>query len=81
VKLTTSHYFTPSGASIQGRGLIPDILEDGPGAPPSELPADPAEAPLAARDADVRLGLDTLRARLSPSAHAAALLARQVRVP
>ena len=30
VKLTTSRYFTPSGASIQGRGLIPDIVEDGP---------------------------------------------------
>lgn len=81
VKLTTSHYFTPSGASIQGRGLTPDIVEDGPGAPPADLPGGPADAPLAARDADVRLGLDTLKARLAPSAHAGALLAHQVRVP
>jgi carboxyl-terminal processing protease len=25
VKLTTSRYFTPSGASIQGRGITPDV--------------------------------------------------------
>jgi len=25
LKLTTSHYFTPSGQSLQGRGVIPDI--------------------------------------------------------
>ncbi len=29
VKLTTSHYFTPSGESIQGRGITPDVgLDD-----------------------------------------------------
>jgi len=28
VKLTTSQYFTPSGESIQGRGIIPDIALD-----------------------------------------------------
>ena len=31
VKLTTSRYFTPSGASIHGKGLTPDLLEDGTG--------------------------------------------------
>ena len=31
VKLTTSRYFTPSGASIHGRGLVPDITLEGPG--------------------------------------------------
>ena len=36
VKLTTSRYFTPSGASIHGRGLSPDITEDGPGAAPAD---------------------------------------------
>ncbi len=62
VKLTTSRYFTPSGASIHGRGLTPDILEDGPGLPPAELQS--AEDPLAlsVRDPDVRLGLATLKA-------------------
>ena len=31
LKLTTSRYFTPSGTSIQGSGIMPDILlEDAP---------------------------------------------------
>ena len=34
MKLTTSRYFTPSGASIHGRGLIPDLVVDGAGAAP-----------------------------------------------
>jgi carboxyl-terminal processing protease len=68
VKLTTSRYFTPSGASLHGKGIWPDILEEGPGAAPAEI-LNPA-TPLSERDADVRLGLDTLkherlRARLS----------------
>ena len=29
LKLTTSRYFTPSGASIQGKGIVPDVLESG----------------------------------------------------
>ena len=37
VKLTTSRYFTPSGASIHGRGLLPDLTLEGPGAAPAEL--------------------------------------------
>jgi C-terminal processing protease CtpA/Prc len=60
VKLTTSRYFTPSGASIHGRGLDPDILEEGPGSPPADIGAADAP-PLSARDADVRLGLLTLK--------------------
>jgi len=28
IRLTTSHYFTPSGKIIQGQGVIPDILVD-----------------------------------------------------
>jgi carboxyl-terminal processing protease len=60
VKLTTSRYFTPSGASIHGKGLLPDILEEGPGAAPAELLSGSA-TPLIERDADVRLGLDTLK--------------------
>jgi carboxyl-terminal processing protease len=63
VKLTTSRYFTPSGASIHGKGIVPDILEDGPGEPPAELIPTHGSASLAARDADVRLGLETLKHR------------------
>lgn len=61
VKLTTSRYFTPSGASIHGRGLVPDVALEGAGAPPAELGG--ADAPLAERDADVRAGLEVLRRR------------------
>jgi carboxyl-terminal processing protease len=59
VKLTTSRYFTPSGASIQGKGIIPDIVEDGSG----ENSGDTARgaAPLAVRDEDVRVALNTLK--------------------
>ena len=60
VKLTTSRYFTPSGASIHGKGLMPDVPEDGPGNAPAELDASEGGA-LSARDADVRLGLSTLK--------------------
>jgi carboxyl-terminal processing protease len=64
VKLTTSRYFTPSGASIHGKGIVPDVLEDGPGDPPAELGSgNAAEAPLSSRDADVGLALNVLRER------------------
>ena len=63
VKLTTSRYFTPSGASIHGKGLVPDVLEDGPGEPPAELSAGQADRPLTERDADVRLALGVLKER------------------
>jgi carboxyl-terminal processing protease len=64
VKLTTSRYFTPSGASIHGKGIVPDVLEDGPGDPPAELGAGNAAAgPLSMRDADVGLALNVLRER------------------
>jgi carboxyl-terminal processing protease len=68
VKLTTSRYFTPSGASIHGKGIVPDIVEDGPGEAPAELNAGRNAAPLSARDADVRLGLETLKHRTPASA-------------
>jgi carboxyl-terminal processing protease len=78
VKLTTSRYFTPSGASIHGRGLEPDIVEAGPGAPPADLEADAGAGTLLERDPDVRLGLSTLKsgatsALKSPAAYAALL--------
>jgi carboxyl-terminal processing protease len=78
VKLTTSRYFTPSGASIHGKGLLPDIVEDGPGAPPADLSGGPA--PLAERDPDVAVGLAALKHHTSPG-HAAATLAARAFVP
>jgi len=63
VKLTTSRYFTPSGASIHGKGIVPDIVEEGPGDPPAELSPGKVEGPLTERDADVRLALAVLKER------------------
>jgi carboxyl-terminal processing protease len=61
LKLTTSRYFTPSGASIQGKGIIPDIVEAGP---EKSAAADSGSTlPLALRDSDVHTGLATLKTR------------------
>jgi carboxyl-terminal processing protease len=80
VKLTTSRYFTPSGASIHGKGIVPDILESGPGEPPAELTGAKDEQPLTERDADVRLGLAVLKERLQ-AAHVAPALVSRTFVP
>jgi carboxyl-terminal processing protease len=61
VKLTTSRYFTPSGASIHGKGIVPDIMADGPEESPAELQTGKAAVPLASRDKEVRLALQTLK--------------------
>ena len=61
LKLTTSRYFTPSGASIQGRGLVPDVLESGPDVAPAPLLSGRGSSPLAARDNEVRTALRVLR--------------------
>ncbi|HEY8053527.1 MAG TPA: S41 family peptidase [Steroidobacteraceae bacterium] len=70
LKLTTSRYFTPSGASIQGKGLVPDVIESGP---------DVAPAPLAVRDKEVRTALQALKGESGHPHHAAPkLTARNV---
>jgi carboxyl-terminal processing protease len=61
LKLTTSRYFTPSGASIQGRGLVPDVLESGPDVAPAPLLSGRGSSPLAARDDEVRTALRALK--------------------
>ncbi len=66
IKLTTSRYFTPSGASIHGKGLVPDVIEEGPGLPPAELLSARGSAPLTARDSDVHVALETLKSHASP---------------
>jgi carboxyl-terminal processing protease len=69
VKLTTSLYYTPSGASINHRGIAPDIeLERDPKPPAIPLPAD---APLLQRDPEVRRALEELK--VSPSARPGAV--------
>ncbi|HKZ73802.1 MAG TPA: S41 family peptidase [Steroidobacteraceae bacterium] len=63
VKLTTSRYFTPSGASIHEKGIIPDVTIDGPEDRPVELDGGKNAAPLALRDHEVGVALDALKAR------------------
>src|SRR6202048_325532 len=65
VKLTSSRYFTPSGASIHGKGIVPDIVAQGPEDPPAELLTGKAAPSLTARDKEVRLALDTLKTRVA----------------
>ena len=60
VKLTTSRYFTPSGGSVQGKGIVPDIIEDGPEHQPADVMTAKDAPALQARDPEVRLGLTTL---------------------
>jgi carboxyl-terminal processing protease len=80
VKLTTSRYFTPSGASIHGRGLEPDIVEEGTGDAPADL--EPGEtAPLSARDPDVRLGLATLKSGAAAALREVPAFAARVPAP
>jgi carboxyl-terminal processing protease len=75
IKLTTSLYYTPSGISINHRGIAPDIeLERDP--KPPAVPV-PAAAPLLQRDPEVRRALQELKAPTVPrggSVSAAALL-------
>jgi carboxyl-terminal processing protease len=72
LKLTTSLYFTPSGASIHEKGILPDVIIDGPEENPADLDT-PNAAPLAQRDAEVRLALDELKSRAHPSKRRVAL--------
>jgi carboxyl-terminal processing protease len=80
VKLTTSRYFTPSGASIHGKGIVPDVLEDGPGEAPAELVTAQRSPSLLQRDADVRVALAALKDRAGGS-HVTPVLLTHTLVP
>jgi carboxyl-terminal processing protease len=57
IKLTTSLYYTPSGISINHRGIAPDIeLERAP-APPTA----PVDGPLLQRDPEVKRAVQELK--------------------
>jgi carboxyl-terminal processing protease len=62
LKLTTSLYFTPSGASIHEKGILPDVVFDGPEEASADLDA-AAPVTLAKRDPEVRLALEELKTR------------------
>jgi carboxyl-terminal processing protease len=61
LKLTTSLYYTPSGASIHEKGILPDILIAAPEETPAELDVDAGAVPLIKRDSEVRLALEELK--------------------
>jgi len=69
IKLTTSRYFTPSGASIHGKGIMPDIVAQGPEEAPADLRVASEKGkpvpPLTQRDREVQLALDTLKSHES----------------
>ena len=37
LKITTSRYFTPAGISINGVGIVPDTVLEGPEQPPADM--------------------------------------------
>jgi carboxyl-terminal processing protease len=65
IKLTTSRYYTPSGVSIHGKGIVPDLVADSPEQAPADLRVTSEKGkpvlPLTARDREVQLALDTLK--------------------
>lgn len=61
VKLTTSRYFTPAGGSVQGKGIMPDIVESGPEHQPADIMSAKDAPSLQSRDAEVQLALSTLK--------------------
>ncbi len=68
IKLTTSRYYTPSGVSIHGKGIMPDLVAEGPEEAPADLrvvSSGKPDLPLAARDHEVQLALDTLKAQVA----------------
>jgi carboxyl-terminal processing protease len=61
LKLTTSHYYTPKGVSLDHRGISPDVQMEGAEAPVAEMDVSDAQPTLATRDNAVGLALQTLR--------------------
>jgi carboxyl-terminal processing protease len=70
LKLTTSRYFTPSGASINGIGITPDVELRGPELAPAPPDAPNTAPTLARRDTQVAAALAELRAGASARATA-----------
>ena len=69
IKLTTSLYFTPSGASIHERGIEPDVQLAGESKPLIDITG-AQDVPLAARDGEVTLALERLRVAAQARRHA-----------
>lgn len=61
LKLTTSHYYTPSGASINQVGIVPDLPYAGEDLPPADMDEADARPTLVARDAEIGFALAALK--------------------
>ena len=59
IKLTTARYFTPNGRSIQAKGIVPDIIV--------EDPANPSNAGLNLREADLSRHLSNPKEAEAPA--------------
>jgi carboxyl-terminal processing protease len=59
IKLTTSRYFTPSGASINHKGIVPDLILERDPKSMTESPA--TDAPSIDSDPEIRRALQELR--------------------
>ncbi len=68
VKLTTSRYFTPSGGSVQGKGILPDIVVKGPERQPAPILTAKDGPSLQSRDPEVQLALRTLEGEVQADA-------------
>ncbi len=80
VKLTTSRYFTPSGASIHGKGIVPDVIPNDREDPPVELAVKSGQ-PLEGRDSEVRLAVDRLKTHAVPVRTQIAATVARISVP
>jgi carboxyl-terminal processing protease len=63
IKLTTSRYFTPSGRSIQGKGIEPDQSFEDVDSLPLDLDDARVRATLGERDPVIQAALDMLKGR------------------
>jgi carboxyl-terminal processing protease len=81
IKLTTSLYFTPSGASIQGKGIVPDIIEQQRAVTSAEPAGADGVPPPALRDRDVQVGLDILKHHAAGTDRDGGMFATRAPVP
>jgi carboxyl-terminal processing protease len=61
IKLTTSKYFTPSGASIHEKGIKPDVLVNEKDVPKPKDGVDVTESYGSKDDVELQLALSTLQ--------------------
>jgi carboxyl-terminal processing protease len=73
LKLTTSRYFTPSGASIHDKGILPDLVIDDREPTPADPGADDTSRP--EHDAEVHIALDALKSGMHLSRPSGSVLA------